>query len=139
MADSEGPHWFWKTFGGAVISAIVFLSLGLYNHYTSSAQRSNDESKIDYREVKAFSAENRGKIAELESIPEKIIVINEELKEINGASDEKKQKIAALEVTVERNKQEIQEIKLNNAKMQEQIQSLKEALLVKEIKEESNP
>jgi len=139
QTHNEGSPWFWKIFGGAIVGAITFLLVAHITNINANIERSKSEVKLDVRELRVITEANRDKITDLERLRDQIAAVTGDLKEVSVSFDERKQKIAALEVSLEHQRTEIENMKLLHTKLTEQLQELKEKLIVAETKTPTAP
>jgi len=132
--NTEGSPWFWKIFGSAIVGALTFLFVAHITNINSNIERSKSEVKMDIKELKIISDSSREKISDLEKTKTEIASIAANLKEISLSFDEKKQRITAIEVSLEHQKKEIEDMKLVHEKLNQQILELKEKMMVSEVK-----
>lgn len=134
---TEGSPWFWKIFGSAILGATTFLLVAHLTNINSNIERSKSEIKMDVKDLKTASDSNREKINDLERTKDQITTIATNLKEVTLSFDERKQRIAAIEVLLEHQKQEIEAIKLLHTKLSEQLHELKEKMVESETKKKT--
>jgi predicted nuclease with TOPRIM domain len=102
----EGSGWFWKIFGGAVISMIAILAITLANVInTGNQQNKNDllaaisEIRLNIKEITGDLAQQKEKLSKIESTQydKEISDIRRKIEEIEKTVNSRSEKIAAAE------------------------------------------
>jgi septal ring factor EnvC (AmiA/AmiB activator) len=128
IVHSEGSPWFWKIFGGAIMGIISLLLLAHITNINNNIDRSFTELRGDIREVRGHIDRHREKLMYIEQSSnnkEKIAAMEKTIQAMQTALDEHKQKVAACEATSAALKEDIKVIREWNKEMNRQLQEVR--------------
>lgn len=123
-SENEGSPWFWKLFGGAIISIISVLFVLIISYITSTLNTNATESRESYKKLWQENTSLREKASgneqSLQALKERMAVIEATLKE-RAACDKEQEK-------------QIFELKEKILKLETRLEVAKEAAAKKDTK-----
>jgi len=137
----EGDPWFWKIFGGAMMSIISVLLLTYIGTITSNIDRSFIILKQEIKDLSLVLDKQKEKTLGLEKnteqIKEKEAVFEKNNHQLQIYLDEIKQKLVANESQIESLKDQIKSLGESNKDYLKQIQDIREKLIMENAKKEA--
>lgn len=107
QANAEGSAWFWRLFGGAIISAVCFLSMAHVNNINNTISQSRNDFTEQIKDLRdeikqavTDSEARRDRLATMDAalqmLKEKNSKADEDLKELQKQVSDLRERVAAL-------------------------------------------
>lgn len=135
MSDNEPtiptqtePSWFWKIFGGAIVSVISILLLA---HFTSINSNINNLQSQD-KEIRELLDKQKERLAGLEQMKERQAVLEKSLSEVNASLAELAKSTAANTATTTSLDKELDTLTDSAKDIALQVQSIREKIVAEE-------
>jgi chromosome segregation ATPase len=116
MSELEGSPWFWRIFGGAILSLLTILFVTLFNIIHTSNERANSdilatiqEIKVDLRAINSEIKEQEQKLLKIDSnaLKESITSLEKKFNDIDTDTKNRNERLASLETALTNIKEQI--------------------------------
>lgn len=132
----EGSPWFWKLFGGTLISVVALLLLTHVTTINANMNSSFLDLKTEMKELRASVSEQRDRVtavvAELNSVRTEVAVSEKNVAAVQATTESAKSASAANQAGIEALKEELKVLRDEAKEMQAEVKQLRDKLVAAE-------
>jgi chromosome segregation ATPase len=138
---TEGGPWFWKIFGGAIVSLVSILLLSYITNINSNSDRSISDVRGDIKELRNHLDAQKERLSALEQLAckEKIASLEKTFATLQTSLEEQKQKTATCEANNTSLKEEVKILRETNKELTKQVQEIREKMAAEKGKKPEQP